>query len=122
MRRECLVDREAMNLLPRDPRENEYKYGTVPPTVSPEQPHIFTPSSHIKSLFQLDTDSPPSKMVKFTSVAVALAATITGTSAAFTKACNFPYDVCGWTLANQEFGISSPTPSTPYQVIIPTKR
>ena len=47
-------------------------------------------------------------MVKFASVAVALAATITGTSAAFTKACNFPYDVCGWSLANQEYGMFLP--------------
>ncbi|KAH6848070.1 hypothetical protein B0I37DRAFT_156661 [Chaetomium sp. MPI-CAGE-AT-0009] len=48
-------------------------------------------------------------MVKFTSVTLALAATITGASAAFTKPCNFPYDVCGWTLANQEFGYDQAT-------------
>jgi hypothetical protein len=48
-------------------------------------------------------------MVKFTSVAVALAATITGASADFVKACNFPYDVCGWTLTNQEFGYDQAT-------------
>ncbi|KAK4141719.1 uncharacterized protein C8A04DRAFT_30708 [Dichotomopilus funicola] len=46
-------------------------------------------------------------MVKFT-VAVALAA-ITGTQATFTKPCNFPYDVCGFTLANQEFGYTQAT-------------
>ncbi|KAK4032673.1 hypothetical protein C8A01DRAFT_50586 [Parachaetomium inaequale] len=48
-------------------------------------------------------------MVKFTSVVVALAATITGAQAAFTKACNAPYDVCGWTLTNTEFGYDQAT-------------
>jgi hypothetical protein len=43
-------------------------------------------------------------MVQIASVFVALAATIVGTQAAFTKACNAPYDVCGWTLTNAEFG------------------
>jgi hypothetical protein len=45
-------------------------------------------------------------MVRFTSVIMALAATITGTQAAFKKACIAPYDVCGWTLTNGEFGMS----------------
>jgi hypothetical protein len=45
-------------------------------------------------------------MVRFTSVIMALAATITGTQAAFKKACIAPYDVCGWTLTNGEFGRS----------------
>jgi hypothetical protein len=87
-----------------------YKYEAVLPAVSLEQSNIFSLLSNIKSLFQLNINLPPSKMVKFTSVAVALAVTITGTSAAFTKPCNFPYDVCGWTLANQEYGMSSPPP------------
>ncbi|KAK4120332.1 hypothetical protein N657DRAFT_649101 [Parathielavia appendiculata] len=43
-------------------------------------------------------------MVKFSSIAVALAATITGAQAAFKRPCVSPYDVCGWTLLNSDFG------------------
>lgn len=43
-------------------------------------------------------------MVKFTSAIVALAATTVSAQADFLKPCNAPYDVCGWTLLNAEFG------------------
>jgi hypothetical protein len=45
-------------------------------------------------------------MVRIASIAVAVMAVITGTSAAvaavapFKQACTFPYDVCGWTLTD----------------------
>ncbi|GAB1312662.1 hypothetical protein MFIFM68171_02872 [Madurella fahalii] len=44
--------------------------------------------------------------MRFTAAAstiIAIAATITGAQAQFAKPCNAPYDVCGWTLVNQEF-------------------
>ncbi|KAK3989631.1 hypothetical protein QBC44DRAFT_308426 [Cladorrhinum sp. PSN332] len=42
--------------------------------------------------------------MKFTIATVlAIAAAITGTEA-FKKACNAPYDVCGWTLVDETFG------------------
>ena len=44
------------------------------------------------------------KMVHFAQFFTAVAAlTITGASA-FTKPCRYPYDNCGWVLANGDFG------------------
>ncbi|KXX83207.1 hypothetical protein MMYC01_200201 [Madurella mycetomatis] len=37
------------------------------------------------------------------STIIAIAATITGAQAQFVNPCNAPYDVCGWTLTNEEF-------------------
>jgi hypothetical protein len=54
-------------------------------------------------------------MVKFTSLAIAIGpftAIMSGASAAavaappFVKPCTFPYDVCGYTLTNQDYGAS----------------
>lgn len=59
----------------------------------------------------------PSKMVRITSVVVALAATITGTQAAFKQACTAPYDVCGWTLTDNVRGMSSALTRSPTQRI-----
>jgi hypothetical protein len=49
-------------------------------------------------------------MVKFTSAIVALAATTVSAQADFLNPCNAPYDVCGWTLLNADFGRSFPIP------------
>lgn len=47
-------------------------------------------------------------MVKFASLAVAIMAAVSGTSAVvpppFKQACTFPYDVCGWTLTDGVHG------------------
>jgi len=43
-------------------------------------------------------------MAKFTPIILGLAATITGVQAGFKKPCYAPYDTCGWSLVNAEFG------------------
>lgn len=57
-------------------------------------------------------------MVKFT-VFASLAALATAVSATqnFKKACVAPYDICGWTLTNDEFGAYKP-PSSSYSTPI----
>jgi hypothetical protein len=50
------------------------------------------------------------KMAKFTTVVIALAAAITGANAQI-KACNAGKDYCGWGLTSSEFGMhTSPSP------------
>ncbi|KAK4163781.1 hypothetical protein QBC43DRAFT_335191 [Cladorrhinum sp. PSN259] len=48
--------------------------------------------------------------MKFTIATVlAIAGAITGAEAAFKTACNAPYDVCGWSLADGTFGYDAAT-------------
>ncbi|KAK0721764.1 hypothetical protein B0T26DRAFT_749249 [Lasiosphaeria miniovina] len=43
-------------------------------------------------------------MVNIANIAIAVMAAAVTTEATFTKACNQPYDVCGWTLTSGKFG------------------
>jgi hypothetical protein len=93
----------------------------LPISSSAHQTHTpqLTNSTSSTSNFQVpDFPTPTAKMVSFTTLVIALTAAASSVTA-FTKPCNFPYDVCGWTLANQEFGMRSlpprrsPTPTNP---------
>jgi hypothetical protein len=54
-------------------------------------------------------------MVKITSAILALAATTVNAQADFLNPCTAPYDVCGWTLLNADFGMTWP-------ILVPRQR
>lgn len=72
--------------------------------------HLLERNS-IPSSSQANPTQPKIKMQFTLTTVLALAAAITGASASFKKACNAPYDVCGWTLADGNFGMPHITPT-----------